>query len=359
MGKRVNTAVWLEKYNRWQIKVQKDGERRTFTSSTPGRTGQRECNAKADAWLDAGIDNTNQRVQKLFDEYVEGLKLTTSKANWMQIESIGNAWIKPNIGNKKISNLNEHHIQTIIDKAYADGKSKKTLSNIRSVICAFLKYCRKRRVCTLFPEDLSIPKGARYKGKTIMQPEEIQKLFSEDTTILFGKRVKDEYINAYRFQILTGLRPGELMGLRWTDVQKNTIFVQRSINYRGEVTKGKNENAVRCIHLSGMAKQVLAIQNLFTGHEETIFEIPSHYRYEYRLSRYCESNGIHKITPYELRHTFVSVVKQLPDGQVKSIVGHSRNMDTFGIYGHELTGEGEETAAKIDSIFKKISNNGL
>ena len=39
MGKRTNTAVWLDKYGRWQIKVQKDGQRRTFTSSKPGRTG--------------------------------------------------------------------------------------------------------------------------------------------------------------------------------------------------------------------------------------------------------------------------------------------------------------------------------
>ena len=359
MGRRTNTAVWLEKYKRWQIKVQKDGERRTFTSSTPGRTGQRECNAKADAWLDDGIDNDRVKVNVLFDDYVEGLKLTTSKSNWMQVESIGNAWIKPNIGTKRIFSLNEHHLQTILDKAYASGKSKKTLSNIRSVITSFIKYCRKRKVCILVPEDLSIPKGARYKGKTILQPDEIQKLFSEDATVLFGMRTKDVYINAYRFQVLTGLRPGELIGLRWSDVHKNTIHIQRSINYRGEETKGKNENAVRCITLSSMTKKILEDQKILTEHEETVFEIPSHYRYEFRLARYCESNNIRKVTPYELRHTFVSVVKQLPDGQVKPIVGHSRNMDTFGIYGHELAGEGEKTAARIDRIFKKISKSGL
>ena len=45
--RRTNTAQWMEKYNRWQIKVQKDGVRKTFYSSKPGRTGQREANAKA------------------------------------------------------------------------------------------------------------------------------------------------------------------------------------------------------------------------------------------------------------------------------------------------------------------------
>ena len=55
MSKRTNTAQWEEKYQRWRIAVQKDGVRKQFYSSTPGRTGQREANAKADRWLDDGI----------------------------------------------------------------------------------------------------------------------------------------------------------------------------------------------------------------------------------------------------------------------------------------------------------------
>lgn len=43
MGKRTNTAKWMENQRRWQINVQKDGVRRSFTSSKPGRTGQREA----------------------------------------------------------------------------------------------------------------------------------------------------------------------------------------------------------------------------------------------------------------------------------------------------------------------------
>ena len=53
MGKRTNTASWNGK--QWRIAVQKDGQRRYFYSSTQGRAGQREANAKADAWLDSGV----------------------------------------------------------------------------------------------------------------------------------------------------------------------------------------------------------------------------------------------------------------------------------------------------------------
>lgn len=49
------------------------------------------------------------------------------------------------------------------------------------------------------------------------------------------------------------------------------------------------------------------------------------------LRRCCEYNGITVVTPYELRHTFVSIAKKLPEGFVKTVIGHSKSMDTFGV----------------------------
>ena len=62
MSKRTNTAQWEEKYQRWRIAVQKDGVRKQFYSSTPGRTGQREANAKADRWLALGSRPAGWRI---------------------------------------------------------------------------------------------------------------------------------------------------------------------------------------------------------------------------------------------------------------------------------------------------------
>ncbi len=51
------------------------------------------------------------------------------------------------------------------------------------------------------------------------------------------------------------------------------------------------------------------------------------------------------------RHTFVSVVKSLPEGLLKQVVGHSASMDTFGVYSHDVEGDLEEVAEKIQSFF--------
>lgn len=121
--KRTNTAVWLEKQNRWQIKVQRDGIRKTFTSSKPGRTGQREANAKADAWLDEGIENTKVKVKEMSEKYMEQLKITTSQSHWRQYQGYFDNWINPVIGTVKIENLTEQKMQDVINKGYSSGLS--------------------------------------------------------------------------------------------------------------------------------------------------------------------------------------------------------------------------------------------
>ncbi len=125
MQKRISTAKWIEKYRRWQINVQKDGVRRSFYSSKPGRAGQRECNAKADAWLDDNIESPNIKTAVLYEKWMDELKITTSKSHWMQYEGYGKNYIIPAIGKIKISTLNEQHLQNIVNLMYKKGLSKK------------------------------------------------------------------------------------------------------------------------------------------------------------------------------------------------------------------------------------------
>lgn len=61
-------------------------------------------------------------------------------------------------------------------------------------------------------------------------------------------------------------------------------------------------------------------------------------------SRFKKRNGIVAATPYEMRHTFVSVNKDMPEGLKKMVIGHSKDMDTEGTYGHEMQGDMERAA---------------
>lgn len=52
--------------------------------------------------------------------------------------------------------------------------------------------------------------------------------------------------------------------------------------------------------------------------------------------------------------TAFALDEKLPAGMVKSIVGHSESMDTFGVYGHALTGDDEATTAALEDAFRSV-----
>lgn len=383
--KRTNTAVWREESGRWRIRVQKDGVRKDFYSTTPGRAGQREANAKADAWLDDGIDNTDRRVKDLYADYAAEIRETTSNANAIKVESFGSTWILPAIGKKRISAVTENDLQLILNKMHREGRAKKTIMNVRATISQFCKYCRRLRVSTINPEFLEIPKGAYTKKKTVLDPEDLRTLFSSDQTTRRNKAAADPLIHAYRFSASTGLRPGELLGLEWSDIFDGVVHVQRSLNIHGEITNGKNANAIRNFALNDLTAGILMEQLemltgvaaplwsdvLYGGRKAAakdnllvpipagrVFPCETEQYFRRRWAYYCQHNGLPLITPYELRHTFVSIVKRLPEGQIKGLVGHSHNMDTFGVYSHELTGELQSTARSVSAIFDSILSDG-
>ena len=355
--KRTNTAVWIEKQNRWQINVQKDGVRRSFYSSTPGRNGQREANAKADQWLEGDIVSATAKVKDIYPMFIETIPSDEEKKSAIMY---GNNYILPALANKKIATLTDDDFQTIIEKAAKKGitgkpLAKRTLMAMAFLMKRFMKFCRRKRLTTVTLEFLEIPQNAPAPKKNILQPADLRKLFECDQTKMNGNMVFDDYIHAYRFHVLTGLRPSELLGLQWGDIDGKKVSIRRGINKYSQVTAGKNENAQRYFYLTDSALEEINAQREIST-SNSVFEIASQSTYRHRWMRFCAANDIPYVTPYELRHTFVSICRGLTEGELKSIVGHSKNMDTFGVYGHDVHGEKANIANKIQTIITDLLN---
>lgn len=377
----VGIPAWNAARGMWRLAVQRNGKRKWFTSKTPGRSGRRIVEEKALAWLEELQQNSSLSVPTVSDAYAAWLdetKETVGMPSYRAQESLGRLYILPHIGTMRVDELTtEQPFQEIINHAFthsAQGKkhlSHKTLENIRGAMTGFLRYCRKNGWSTLRLEFLDLPKKAKRPSKRILQPNELRILLSSDETVLPYHKSKsgpDELIHMYRFHVLTGLRPGELIGLRWTDISDGWVTMQRSINEYGEMTEGKNENALRAFLMPKRAAAEIAAQRELLDRMgvDSDYVFPdtrngkpmNHKRYRRRFQIYCRHNGIQEITPYELRHTWYSVNKTLPVELVKQMGGHSEDMDTFGVYGHEMDGERAQFARmleeKIDAILQDV-----
>ncbi len=363
---RAAEARWIESESRWCIQVQSNGVRRRFYSSISGAKGKVQAERKADEWLSDEATHGNMSVERAWKGYIQYLESEDIQTH--QYSSIGKVHIIPVIGRKRVSAVTEFDLQQILTNGYNKGLSQKSLKNIRGCISSFMKYCRMRQFTNLHPENIKINKKAKKPDKKTMQPSEIRVLFTADKTIWCGKECFDWYVYAYRFQASTGLRPSELLGLKRSDVDEENKSVTIHGGYlgRGAFSEGKTENAARTIYLNDISyevykKQIAMLEShksivrkcqyLFPDRNGKILETKTLWQ---NFSRFCEYNGISHYSLYELRHTYISVNRYMPEALLKLQVGHSEKMDTRGVYGHEIDGDARRASELSTAAFNEI-----
>ena len=262
------------------------------------------------------------------------------------MESIGRNYLLPVLGDEKLCKLTLQDFQSLLfnaTKKNGEPLSKKTLSNIRGALVNFSKFCEGAKIMDVPMTMLKTPKGRPRVGKVILQPDQARRLMTEFDD--------DWYINLWRWMMCTGMRPGEALGLRWSDIHDGLVTISQSVNYRNRITEGKNENARRVFGLNSILEGILNDQKnrtwrlnseyVFCNHAGKVSKQTTTKNSWDRISREMGS----ETTPYGLRHTFISYMAQsLPDQALKDLVGHSLNTDTYGIYRHAVNGEQERIA---------------
>ena len=361
---RTAEAIWIESRARWQINVQRDGKRKTFTSSTPGRKGKHEAEAKADDWLDAGQPD-DMRFDAAWAVYLDHIRRNTGTSNYHDIESIGRIWVLPALAGKRLSKIRLADLQGIVTSCGEAGRSLRTCKNVRDKISGFFRFAADHDwEYAVDPSRVKLPTQARAATRQILHLDSLRMLFSDASITRRGVTEDSFYIHAYRFLVLTGYRRGELCGFQGSDYDPPVLTVRRSINHFREITQGKNTNARRTNVLSRRAQAVLADQRamlksrgiispwLFPSPDGSVLnpaDLTNHW-----LRVYAPQHGI-RCSLHELRHTFVSIVKlEMPEALLKDVIGHSASMDTTGIYGHEIDGEKQRAADIIDNIFDRM-----
>ena len=345
----MNTPAWDGK--RWRIRVMKDGKRYSFSSSVPGAKGRKEVIQKYDQWY-YGEATGEKSVNKVCQEYLEDLMARRGKDSpaYEQNEKYIRLYIAPKVGQMKMCKVTLRDWQNVINTAQGKNGdlSEKTLKNLRGIISGIVKFGYQDYQCEMLRGSLYIPAGHSKKEKEILQKEDVARLF-EPSDLWFHP--------LFVFGVLTGMRPGEMLGLKVSDLQGNRIFIRRSINDDNKITEGKNANARRMVPIGKTARavieQTIARNEEYNLHTEWIFCSPDGSFGKQKTMRkhwaILKKERDLPGTVYSLRHTFISLMKNvMPETMIKDIVGHSVSMPTFSTSGHYYEGEENEAAEIID-----------
>lgn len=350
---------WDEKNKRWIIRIQINGKRKAFTSSKPRTEGKKECREKAAKWLEAFDTNEavlfGEAAQRFLDYYHDR---HGDSVQYQQHCSLMKNHILPKLAKIRMGDIRIEDYQDILSnakpirrtgelgKTFQKSKqlSKKYLKNIKNTITAFHKWAVARGYSKLILNDeLYIPLTAPTRGKQILQLDQISEVFKAPVGLWYER--------ALQFEILTGCRPGELLGLKIEDYDPITgiIHIRRAINAQNIITEGKNANARRDIALPDRVRQLVDDQIAVSRSVRSswIFCQPSglHGTQEGLRRcwrRICAAHGFPAdTTPYSLRHTFYTHTEAfLPDRMIKMVFGHSEKTDGHAIYGdHVINGE--------------------
>ena len=192
-----------------------------------------------------------------------------------------------------------------------------------------------------------------------VEHKEMKTLTADQLSAFFREAKETGVYELYYLDLATGLRRGELLGLKWTDVDldRGILKIQRAISRQnGKVVEAplKTKNAYRTLPLSTDAIDVLKAQKNKVGSSEWVFPSPtggpmSPDSVLHMLQRVLKRAGLPRIRFRELRHSCASLL--LNQGcslkDVQEWMGHSDIQTTANIYGHLDSARKQDLADKL------------
>ncbi len=274
--------------------------------------------------------------------------------------------IKPNIGNIPLEKLTTMELQKLYRKLLTSGRvergeaenqpkglSAKTVRNINQVISSAMDLAVAQKIILENPTNAcSLPR---------VEHKEMQTISAEQLQAFLEEAKRSGVYEMYYIELSTGLRRGELLGLKWVDIDMNQgiIRVRRQVSrIDGKIVEAplKTKNSYRAVTISPQAIEVLKAQKAKTN-DEYVFPSPnggpiSPDSVNNMLRRVLDRAGIPRVRFHDMRHTFATLALQngVDIKTVSGMLGHFSAGFTLDTYAHVTTAAQKEAAATMGNV---------
>ena len=346
------------------------GKRRQLWRSVKGP--KREAEALLVQLLhqrDTGIDvppgklSVTEFLQRWLATYA---RPNTAPKTFRRYEQLVRVHMVPTLGSLPLTKLRPLHIQEAYRRILDKGLSARTALQCHRVLREALKHAVKWQLLARNPADaVEAPRPERY---------EIPALSPEKVLTVIAAANATEYGSLVYTATMTGLRLGELLGLRWQDLDldSGSLHVRQTCQWlprQGFIFRQpKSHRSTRSVALSPATVERLRQhrveqieQRLASGmaHREDglVFTSargepihPSTLRGAWQ--RLAKAAGLERLRFHDLRHAHASLLLQqgVHPKIVSERLGHSGVAITLDTYSHVLPGLQAEAAAKLDDL---------
>lgn len=346
---KVRAETWLRLHNGKSVRV-----RCTANSKTAAIT-----NLKARCTQRLGSEDTPTLTSaSLFsavvDEWLKQ-KADLSPTTKDRYESAINKHIKPAMGDLR---LNE--ITPLFVDSWLQAQSPGIVSNIKSVLKGAFGMATRHGLMYKNPMASIQPTKTTKKEVRALSRDEIQ-LFRDQ--IVTSKN--QTLIDVVDFCLATGLRAGEVLALRWSDIDldhkppllrlEGTIFYSKETGNKRK-NDGKTATATRPIQLPTVAVEIVQRRQLEFGELEMLFPSGAGtYLWENNFNRWLRKwrgENFDWVTIHTLRKTLGSLIAdELGPSKAADVLGHADSRLTETVY-YERNRVGVPIGEVVDEVLK-------
>jgi integrase len=262
--------------------------------------------------------------------------------------------VLPELGVVRLSALSRVDVQDYADTLLSEGLDPSTIRNTLLPLRAIYRRALARGEVTVNPTTgLELP-AVRGRRDRIASP-------SETADLIAALPETDQAL--WATAMYAGLRRGELMALRWEDVDltKNLITVSRSWDVKAGPIEPKSQKGNRTVPIASALRELLITHRLRSGRSDgLVFGRAGDRPFEPvtlsdRAAQSWKEAQLQTITLHECRHTFASlmIAADVNAKALSTYMGHASVMITLDRYGHLFPGNEEEAAGLLDGYLAK------
>jgi integrase len=312
--------------------------------------------------FDAGSQTVGEYLERWLDTSVRG---SVRESTYGSYRRQARRYLVPAIGTVKLKQLSAMHVQGVYRSMLDRGLSSRTVQYTHAVLHRALKQAVRwglvpRNVC----EDVDRPRLRR---------EEMHPLDREQTRRLLEAARGDRLEALYVLAVYTGMRPGELLGLKWADVDLDgndgSLRINRALS-DGKLTEPKRKRSRRRIDLS--AGSIVALKShrkrqleqrmqkagLWRDHglvfPSSVGTPLSHRNVVRGFKQLLKRAALPQtVRLYDLRHTCATLLlsSNVHPKYVQELLGHASIAQTLDTYSHVLKGMDGGIGDVMDEAF--------
>ncbi len=344
------------------------GKRKAFYGKTRQEVAQKLASALRDHQKGLPIVPERQTVGQFLSAWLETARPTVRPRTIGRYEELVRLHAVPTLGAVKLARLNAQDLQGLYAEKLQEGLSPTSVLQLHRVLHrAFKQAVRWGLVATNVTEAVDPPRKEHTEYRTL-NPEEARHFLA----VASGDRFEALYVLA----LSTGLRQGELLALRWRDIdlEGRSLHVVVTLQRTGKgltFSDPKTGKSRRRVTLTGAAIDALrrhriaqVQERLKAGPlwEENDLVFPNEIggpmdagNLLYRSFKpLLKRSGLPRIRFHDLRHSAATLLlsKGIHPKIVSEMLGHSQIGITMDLYSHVLPNMQLEASAAMDAILQ-------